>query len=108
MKEPKYVAQQRERAKESLRTLMTEISERCWCAGWIGGLEFALWASLDHRADESYGQGFIYSGNKRQLARLALQAGGWWVMTDNFEEVFLSMPEWAEFYEQQRGGEVEK
>ena len=50
---------------EALAALMAAISEDCWCAGWMGGNEYALWKA---KPGTAYGQGEITERQSRLLS----------------------------------------
>lgn len=70
-----------------LETLMSNISERCWCAGWMEGTSDFLWRTvltyreygaryiLDNRP--TWGQGHVQLGEVFQLDTLSRKLGGW-------------------------------
>lgn len=65
-------------AAHKLLNLMQGISEHVWCAGWVGGLEFKLWAFVSgDRTDLDVGL------SSRDIAKLrSLAAHAWWVNAD--------------------------
>ena len=45
---------------EALGLLMSEISERCWCAGWETNNEYRLWRMIyDPKSSREYGQRIV-------------------------------------------------
>ena len=81
-------SQQRELAE-----LMSSISERLYCAGWIEGLEFRLWrTALEERAEN--GQPEITNEEVRRLQELSARCGGWIIFDNESEENFVPLPEW--------------
>lgn len=81
-----------EGAAVGLLALMTGISEDCWCAGWMSGLEFALW---DVSPGKKYGQGEITERQALLLKLLSEESNGWWYWTDDGPR-FISRSEWAQ------------
>ena len=65
-------------AAQLLRSKMSDLSETCWAAGWLDGLEFSLWAMVT--ADESkygeWGLGYVPSETLAELAALSAIADG--------------------------------
>ncbi len=64
-----------------LGNAMSDISEDCWCAGWLGGAEHDI-PELCRRAGESgraqrWGLGEITPEQGRALVYLADQLGSW-------------------------------
>jgi len=78
-----------EGAAAGLLALMMGISEECWCAGWMKGLEFALWRVVP---GTKYGQGTITARQAALLTLLSEEAGGWWRYGDEAE--FVPIEKW--------------
>lgn len=90
-------AELRDYARELLPTLMSEISEDCWCAGWLHGTEYALWKMVEHGAGK-WGQGEVTQARVDRLRRLSELAGGWFAWRDGDGPEFVPMERWvAEF-----------
>lgn len=89
-----------EGARWGLLALMTGLSEACWCAGWMDGLETALWR-LAAEGGGKYGMGEVTPRQAMLLDVLAAEAGGWWAWPDGFDDgpVFVA----AEAWEKMRG-----
>jgi hypothetical protein len=81
-------------AKQMLLELMTDLSEECFHAGWMDGLEYALWSAAQGGKPYKYGQCVISTEECRMLKLLSETAGGWWVWRD--DEVFLCLDEWLD------------
>jgi hypothetical protein len=79
-----------------LAELMSEISERAYHAGWMDGLELALWAMVCG-GPRRYGQITVDEETIAKLGALSAQFGGWIRFGDNDEE-FVSLGEWQRFY----------
>jgi len=86
-----------EGAALGLLGLMSGISEECWCASWLKGLEFDLWNVAVHT---SYGQGTITERHAILLRLLSEECEGWWCWkneeADNPE--FVSLAEWKTIF----------
>jgi hypothetical protein len=77
---------------------MSELSEDRWCAGWLFGLEYALWNAMN--GDDS-GRSFVLTKQeKADLSELHQRTGGWVVWNEG--EVFVSDQEWFELLEVSR------
>lgn len=74
-----------------LLALMTGISEEFWAAGWMSGLEYALWQV---EAGREYGMGVISERQATLLRLLSEEAGGWWGWQDGPK--FFSKDSWLE------------
>lgn len=72
---------------------MSELSERCWFAGWLHGLKHALWAMVSGGARE-YGQGIVSEEEVARLRALSERSGGWWRRDEVDEEVFVPIEAW--------------
>jgi hypothetical protein len=77
----------------ALRDLLSDLSETCWCAGWLSDCEFALWA-ICQSGPQRWGQGEVTADDITLLLGYAEAAGGWWRWDDVVAEVFVPMPEW--------------
>ena len=76
-----------------LAQLMSELSEKAYYAGWMSGLEYALWqVVLGQRAD--YGQSTFNSQDVSKLLRLSEACRGWIVFDDETEETWVPLAEW--------------
>jgi hypothetical protein len=80
-----------ELAKEQLETLMSDISEDAYCAGWMMDLEFDLWRAANSPKPYPYGM-MMLDEERHRLKRLAEEAGGWWTFDDDRD--FCPMNEW--------------
>ena len=86
-----------ELVREALLRMMEDISEDCWCAGWLQDLEFTLWtAVITGNLDFGWGM------QERELTRLKHlneMAGGWWIWADEEKgRRFVSTEEWLKIY----------
>lgn len=85
-------------AGDSLGDLMSRISERCYSAGWISGLEFDLWRRvIDPAADPSYGQDKVAPAELAELRDLSEKAGGWVVCRQ-----LVPMATWLRTYSEKK------
>ena len=75
----------------------SELSELAFCAGWMDGLEFALWEAMQGRRD-NYGRLVFTPHHRNELRTLSERVGGWIVFDDHTEESFLPLKEWKEVY----------
>lgn len=78
-----------------LTTLMSDLSEEHWCAGWLTGNEHYLWECIQH-PESQYG---MYPLNAETMADLRMwseQIGGWvcWEGEPRYDTVFISLDEW--------------
>ena len=81
-----------------LMRYMSELSERAYYAGWMAGLEYALWkAVLEGRL--KYGTMQITRAHTSKLKELSNRCGGWIVWDDESGETFVPLARWQKMYE---------
>lgn len=81
---------------------MERISEECWCAGWMTGLEFGLW-EIANAGGGGYGQGTVTKDDAEAMLKLSSEAGGWHEWNDDAGGCILTpILEWEEKYERNR------
>ena len=76
-----------------LAQLMSNISEKGYSAGWMQGLEFALWEALIG-GDKNYGRHRITQSEIEELKSLSEKCSCWIVFDDNHEELSMKIKEW--------------
>jgi len=80
-----------------LANAMSAISEECYAAGWLSGLEYTLWRFITYEeSDARWGWSTIETARLDNLRTLALDIGGWIVWDDDLGEVFLTFDEWKQ------------
>jgi hypothetical protein len=85
-----------EAAKDRLYNLMSDISEECYCAGWMSGNEYTLWAMVrDPAASRHYGMSEVSAEDVEELRQLSEQLGGWVVWWDDGDEPGLPATAWG-------------
>jgi hypothetical protein len=73
---------------------MSALSEEAYSAGWMSGLEYALWeALLGRRA--SYGRLVFTTEHRVRLRQLSESCSGWIVFDEHADETWLSVAEWV-------------
>ncbi len=101
-----YTMNQLTQKQQELADLMQEISEDCYCAGWISGLEYALWSFVLYPSGpRNYGQRGVSLADIERLDKLSQEIGGWIHWLDSEEaphqdwgEYFIPMDQWIEMY----------
>jgi len=78
--------------------LMRDISEEGWAAGWMDGLEYALWHMVLH-GPAQYGFKFVDEQAIQQLKHLSEQAECWIVFDDITDERAASLSEWQKLFQ---------
>lgn len=86
-----------------LATVMSDLATEAYCAGWMRGLEHALWRAVVE-GPRSYGRLDIGDGHIRELRDLATGCGGWIVFDDAREETWLPTDEWERRYDPAQAG----
>jgi hypothetical protein len=76
-----------------LQRLMSDISEEYYCAGWLTGLEFELWAMVQG-GKRAFGMSEVTESEVAQLKQLSEQCGGWWYFNDEDGETFITLEDW--------------
>lgn len=81
-------------AAERLRSLMSDLSEDCWCAGWLSDCEHSLWGFVTEGPGR-WGMGAVDQLAVDELRCLSDKAGGWWTWSDALDgNAFMPMAEW--------------
>lgn len=83
-----------------LASLMQEISEELYCAGWLIDLEYDLWAII-HGGDRSYGIGRVTEEQCEELLRLANECDGWVIWSEG--PIYVSAPKWRTMLDEKVG-----
>ena len=97
--------------QRALYALMSEISEDCYCAGWMMGTEYTLWEIIsEFGAKRNWGQGEVQQWQIDDLHAISVEIGGWIRWRDDHEEpglhhdewgpVFTPMAEWLAMYQE--------
>lgn len=97
--------------QRALYELMSDISEECYCAGWMSGNEYTLWEMVANPdAGRNYGQDSVTDEQIADLRAISNEIGGWIRWRDDEEDanlppedwgpVFTPMAEWLPMYEQ--------
>jgi hypothetical protein len=86
---------------QTLADYMSEISETAYCAGWMEGLEFALWRAVTE-GPMRYGHLDITQEHIYKLRTLSDNCGGWIVFDDKKEETFIGLDAWRRLYRAKR------
>ncbi len=80
-----------------LDEFMSELSEEAFTAGWMTGLEYALWEAVIS-GPKSYGRLDITNEHIKKLILLSENCGGWIYFDDETEETFMTKECWVEHY----------
>ncbi|MXV14324.1 hypothetical protein [Hufsiella ginkgonis] len=81
--------------QKALADCMSDISERCFGADWMDGLEYDLWNALLH-GERKYGQGMISANDIENLKRISNACNCWIYFDDKQEETAIALERWRE------------
>ena len=81
--------------QRALADYMSDLSEQAYYAGWMKGLEYALWEAIVGGRRE-YGRLQLSDGHRTRLRELSDSCGGWIVFDDDTEQTWLPRAEWEE------------
>ena len=85
--------------QQALASLMSDISEDSWCAGWMDGLEFRLWQMVQDPEDNDYGMAIVSKEDIQTLQEISDEISGWIAWSEKEgKKVFVPMDEWLEIY----------
>jgi hypothetical protein len=79
--------------QHALAQYMSSLSEEAYCAGWMDGLEYALWQVLQGERRQ-YGRLVFTDEHVAELRRLSEASGGWIIFDGDLEETWVSAPDW--------------
>lgn len=80
-----------------LAELMSDISEDCWCAGWLSCNEYSLWGMVTNPAAERrYGFSRVEDDQVAELKALSERTGGWIIYWDDSFDPKATLAEWGE------------
>jgi hypothetical protein len=83
--------------QRQLADFMSELSEEAYYAGWMVGLEYALWeALLDGKS--AWGMLELTDAHRTRLRQLSEACDGWIVFDERTEETWLPMSEWRRHF----------
>lgn len=98
MREETYAAALDKVAAKALGEAMSNISEECYCAGWMSGLEFSLWEFLTSGPGK-WGMGKVDAGDLATLRALSEKCGGWIVWREDVGQVFVPLANWLPMFD---------
>jgi len=80
--------------QRQLYELMSEISEECWCAGWINGNEYAIWEAMQNGCYQ-FGMRIIDKDLLGKVRELSGRIGGWIIWYDDEDDPQLCPKDWG-------------
>lgn len=81
-----------------LADAMSDISERCYYAGWMLDLEYHLWYAVVN-GPIKYGHGEVTDEDIRKLKLLSMECGCWIIFDDDSEETAIGITAWKAMFE---------
>ena len=83
--------------QKELAEYMSELSEDAYFAGWMEGLEYALWKAV---VEEPFEYGFLQITEQHidKLRELSTTCGGWIIFDDESAETFVPFEGWKKIY----------
>jgi hypothetical protein len=89
-----------------LARMMSDLSEDCYCAGWLTDTEFSLWALVV--GDPNRGAWSVQPMEIEALRELAELSGAWIVWPRGWNrEAPVALGDWVEVYAARRAREAE-
>jgi hypothetical protein len=85
--------------QKSLALAMSDVSEAAYCAGWMEGLEYALW-HLMTTGETRYGRSRVTKEEIEKLQVLSGICGGWIVWDDKQDQTFIAATEWHRMFQE--------
>lgn len=85
--------------QKRLGEYMSDISEKCYCAGWMSGLEYALWYAVEN-GELKYGHDLVTLEEIEQLKKLSQDCNCWIYFDDETEETAIEFTLWKQKYDQ--------
>ncbi len=85
-------------AQRALAEYMSQLSEEFYCAGWLIGLEYALWDAV-RSGHGPLGWQHLDEMQISRLRDLSHQCDGWIVFDDTQERKWLPLEEWERRFE---------
>ena len=92
--------------QRKLAERMSEVSERCYNAGWMEGLEYVLWDAVI-RGERSYGYDSITQEDICALRRLSEVANCWIIFDNQLEEKGIDLDAWNKQFIRDTGSNLE-
>ena len=87
--------------EQRLAEYMSDLSEQAYSAGWMLGLEYALWNAVVD-GTRKYGRLRIKNEHIARLKELSDACGGWIVFDDKRGETFIALADWLRLYAAKR------
>ncbi|GAA4459766.1 hypothetical protein GCM10023189_33890 [Nibrella saemangeumensis] len=84
--------------QRKLADFMSDLSEKCYSAGWLENLEYVLWdASIT--GERKFGQDIVSQQDIDQLMQLSNDCNCWIYFDDITEETAIDLAVWRQKFE---------
>jgi hypothetical protein len=87
-----------DRDQKKLKSLMSDISESCYSAGWMKNLEYVLWDAVIN-GSRKYGHGIITEIDIDKLNNLSKACNSWIYFDDETKETAINLNNWVILFE---------
>jgi hypothetical protein len=84
--------------QRQLASIMSEVSEKCFSAGWIMNLEYVLWHALKN-GERKYGHDTITKSDIQVLNQISSSINSWIYFDETAEETGIAIDKWEIKYE---------
>lgn len=90
--------------EKALCALMSDISEKCWCAGWLDGTEYILWGMLNMFHNLTLTHDSLHWGQDSvdivELVKLSHYSHitKKWIVWSDLGNVAVDIPQWELIY----------
>jgi hypothetical protein len=88
--------------QKMLTDFMSELSEKCYYAGWMINLEYVLWDAVIN-GEREYGIDKITQADIDNLTALSKLTKGWIYYDNHAEETAISIDQWLEKFKTDTG-----
>jgi hypothetical protein len=85
--------------QELLARVMSDISERCYCAGWMQNLEYVLW-DITIKGERQYGLDMVTQRDIDIMKLLSKETNSWIIFEDKIGETAIAISDWERKFDQ--------
>lgn len=79
--------------QELLARLISDISERCYCASWMSNLEYVLW-DITIKGERQCGLDMVTQHDIDTLKLLSEETNSWIIFDDKLDETAMAISDW--------------
>lgn len=81
-----------------LAQYMSDISENCYCAGWLKDTEYILWHAVVS-GPRKFGREMITAQDIDRLKQWSVKTNSWIIFDDDQEQIALTLQQWQARFE---------